>query len=310
MLWTLPSAPPHDFYLALNVHEYFDFEHEPELMPESGFIRSLPLPSRDIMVCIRFNGDAEQPEFSIECEEVLSESEREAANRSLSRILGLEMDLKGFYDQAAKDSVLGGLLSEFYGHKRVSRASLFEDAMNRIIQTQIAHKPTARKMVYQVRQAYGTRLSMRDKAMVAWPQPHALIGADPMQMKPFGLSLRKGEYVVGLAHEIVSGNVDPQRYEQETPQEAYARITQIRGIGPTTAQDLIHMRPRTDGFFPSVIDKGQEKGLRRWIIWSYGGDPELTTEQEFQEMIRFWKGYEACAIEFLFLNWVVNERNR
>jgi len=115
---------------------------------------------------------------------------------------------------------------------------------------------------------------------------------------------------VGLANENLSGNVDTQLYEQETAQEAYARITQIRGIGPTTAQDLIHMRPRTYGFFPSVIDKGQEKGLRRWIIWSYGGDPELTTEQEFQEMIRFWKGYEACAIEFLFLNWVVNERNR
>lgn len=310
MIWKLPSTPPHDFYLALNVQEYFDYEHEPERMLEQGFLRSIPLPTRDIAVEIHFNGDTEKPEFSISCEDVLSESEVVAANASLSRILGLGLDFRPFYDQAAKDPVLGRLLREFYGHKRIARATFFEDALNRIIQTQISHKPTAKKMVYQVRQAYGTRLMRQDKAVVAWPQPQALIGADPLQMKPYGLSLRKGEYVVGLAHEIVSGNFDPQAFEEDIPERAYARLTEIRGIGPTTAQDLIHMRSHTEGFFPSVIDKGQQKGLRRWIIWSYGGDPDLTTEEEFQDMIRSWKGFEAGAIEFLFLNWVVNERNR
>jgi len=69
-------------------------------------------------------------------------------------------------------------------------------------------------------------------------------------------------------------------------------------------------RKRPDAYFPSHIFKKQEKGLRRWIILSYGEDPGKTTESEFQKMISAWKGYEAAAIEFLFVNWVLSEKER
>jgi 3-methyladenine DNA glycosylase/8-oxoguanine DNA glycosylase len=202
------------------------------------------------------------------------------------------------------------MLKEYYGHKRVSRANFFEDATNRIIQTQISHKPTARKMVYNVREAYGARLMHNGQPIAAWPRPKDLLGADPVKMKQYGLSERKGEYIVGLAHDVVSGNLDIDELEVLDPVDFYDVVTKIRGIGPTTAQDLMHFRNRTDGFFPSKIDKGEERGLRRWIIMSYGGDPNNTPEADFQEMIRNWKGYEASAIEFMFLNWVVSERRR
>lgn len=310
MIWKLRSIPPHDFYLSFDINEYFDHEHKPELIFEHGFTRPVPVGDHDVVVTIHFNGDVEQPEFSISSAESLSENEREAADRSLRRILGLDLDVRPLYEQAGNDPVLGPMLTEFYGHKRISRANFFEDAVNRIIQTQISHKPTARKMVYNVREAYGARLMHQGQAIAAWPRPKDLIGADPVKMKQYGLSERKGEYLVGLAHEIVSGNLDLDQLEAMPPVDYYETITKIRGVGPTTAQDLMHFRARTDGFFPSKIDKGEERGLRRWIIMSYGGDPNSTSEADFQEMIRNWKGYEASAIEFMFLNWVVAERRR
>jgi hypothetical protein len=69
-------------------------------------------------------------------------------------------------------------------------------------------------------------------------------------------------------------------------------------------------RPRTDAVFPSNMSGGTEKGLRKWIIMSYGGDPDETSEAEFQEMIENWKGYEAAAIEFLFVNWVISQKKK
>jgi len=308
--WNLPSKAPHDFYLSLDVDSYFDFEHEPDKIPDSGMIRPIPLKDRDILVHIFFNGDPENPVFKIECEEPLDEAEKEDCNRVLARILGTDLDLNPLYDQAKNDPLLSPLFSELYGLKRISRAHFFEDAMNRIIIAQISHKPTAKKMVYGVRQAHGTRLEHKNGVVSAWPRPAQLIGVDPMNLKQHGLSLRKGEYIVGLAHEVVSGELDVAALEDEAPMQFYNRLLEIRGIGPTTAQDLMLMRGRTDGIFPSRMEKEEEKGLRKWIILSYGGDPDTTDESTYKTMIRHWKGYEAMALEHLYVSWILSEKKR
>lgn len=308
MTWKLASKPPHDFFLSLDINEYFDHEHHTELIFDKGYQRPVWVGDRDVLLTIHFNGDVLKPEFLISSSESLTDIEKETANRSLRRILGMDLDLSPLYKQAEKDPVLGPMLTEYYGFKRISRSNFFEDAMNRIIQTQISHKPTARKMVYNVREAYGARLPHVQDTIASWPRPIDFMGADPVTMKQYGLSERKGEYLVGLAHEIVSGSLNLDELEQMNPVDFYDKVTSIRGIGPTTAQDLMHMRSRTDGFFPSKFDKGEEKGLRRWIILSYGEDPNTTSEERFQELITNWKGFEASAIEFLFLNWVLTER--
>ncbi|TVQ11392.1 MAG: hypothetical protein EA364_10765 [Balneolaceae bacterium] len=308
--WTLTSIPPHDFYICLDVDQYFDLEHDPEQIFEQGFTRPVPLSGRDILCTIFFNGDPEKPEFHITTAETLSKDEIADANISLSRILGTDLDIRPLYDRAAGDPVLGRLLTALYGLKRLSRANFFEDAMNRIIIAQIRHRPTAKKMVYGVREAYGVRLDHDGGSISAWPRPHRLVSADPSSLKKHGLSLRKGEYVVGIADELVSGRTSIKQMESLAPADFYARARAIRGIGPTTAQDLMMFRNRTDAVFPSEIDKGTEKGLRRWIIYSYGGDPDHTSEKDFLEMIANWNGLESSALEFLFVNWVLSEKRK
>jgi DNA-3-methyladenine glycosylase II len=308
--WKLSSKSPHDFFISLDIDQYFDYEHDPSVMFEEGFTRPIPVGDRDILLTIFFNGDPDRPEFTIQSQENLNDNVISVANKSLKRILGTELNLQPLYEQAEDDPVIGPLLREFYGFKRISRANFFEDALNRIIQTQIQHKPTARKMVYNIREAYGKLIVSNGHSVPAWPRPVELIGADPVKMKQYGLSLRKGEYLVGLANEIVSGEIDIDELEKMEPQAFYDLITRIRGIGPTTAQDLMLFREQPHAVFPSHWQKKGEKGLRRWIIFSYGGDPDYTSEEEFQEMIKLWKGYEALALEYLFINYVMNEKKR
>ncbi len=308
--WKLKSNPPHDFFISLDIDSYFDKEHDPVEILEKGMVRPVPLKDRDVLVQIHFNGEVESPEFHIECEEPLDSEEVETANRALSRILGTSLDLRPLYDQAAGDSVLSPMFEEARGFKRMARASFYEDAVNRIIIAQIKHKPTAKKMVYGVREHYGTRLESRFGRVSAWPRPHQLMKADPVELKKHGLSLRKGEYIVGLAHLLVSGELSQDELEAMEPDTFYESVTEIRGIGPTTAQDLMLFRNRPDGSFPSHSNKGTEKGLRRWIIYSYGGDPDNTSEKEFKDMISRWKGYEAVALEHLYLRYVLAEKKK
>lgn len=307
--WILKSVPPHDWFICLDIDPYFDHEHDPEKIFEEGFTRPIPLKKRDIIATIFFNGDSENPEFHIETPEDLSKEEIGQANDTLARIFGTKLDLRPLYEQAENDPVLGPKLSEFYGLKRMSRGTLLEDIIYRIVQMQLSHKPTAKKMAFKMREAYGTHLTHNGKTLPAWPRPYQLAKADPAQIRKMGPTLRKGEYLVGLAQDILAGEVDMEWLDKEAkPQEFFDTISKVRGVGPTSAQDLMLFRERTDAVFPSNIKKGEEKGMRKWIIMSYGGDPTNTSEKQFQEMTSKWQGFEAAAIEFLFVDYMIGRK--
>ncbi len=308
--WTLKSTPPHDWFLCLDVQSYFDHEHNPETIFEEGFTRPIPIGDRDVIITSFFNGDPDQPEFNIESKESLTKEEIEIANISLAKIFGTEMDVRPLYDQAANDPLLGDKLGNLYGLKRMTRANLFEDIQNRIVEMQMNHKPTAKKMMYRIRESYGSAIEHQGGTLPAWPRAHQLMKADPANIRKLGPTLRKGQYLVELATNIVGGVTDMDHISNTDPDTAYEEFCAIKGIGPTAAQDLVMMRARTDASFPSNFQKGEEKGLRRWIIWSYGGDPNNTTEEEFQEYIKNWKGYESSALEFLYVNWILTEKEK
>lgn len=309
--WSLKSIPPHDWFICLDIDPYFDHEHDPEKIFEEGFTRPISLKERDIIVTTFFNGDPEKPEFHFESTEELTKSEVAEANRSLKRIFGTELDLRPLYDKAADDPVLSSKLNEFYGLKRMARATLLDDVVNRIIQMRLSHKPTAKKMVYKVREAYGTHLTHEGRTLPAWPRPFQLAKANPAQIRKLGPTLKKGEYVTDLASDILAGELDFEYLDIEaSPSEFYEKMMKIRGVGPTSAQDLMLFRPRTDAIFPSSMQKGEEKGLRKWIIMSYGADPSNLSEKEFLSLIQNWQGYEAAAIEFLFADWVISQKKK
>ncbi len=308
--WKISSIPPHDFTLCLDIDSYFDYEHNPESIFHEGFTRSLPLQNRDILVTVDFNGDPDDPEFSVKTEESLSDDGINEATNFLKRILGTDLDLKPLYDQAGSDPVLAPLFDEFYGLKRISRANFFEDAVNRIIRMQIKHKPTARRMVHDFRAAYAPKFDHKGQTIPGWPRPERIAGGDPDKMKQYGLSRRKGEYIVELAELFTGGSITHDQLESLPPYDFYEIVTGIRGIGPIAAQDLMLFRNRSDGVFPGYWQKGMEKGLRRWIILSYGGDPETMPEYDFQESIRHWKGFEALALEHLYVNYIMEWKKK
>jgi 3-methyladenine DNA glycosylase/8-oxoguanine DNA glycosylase len=165
-------------------------------------------------------------------------------------------------------------------------------------------------MVYKVRENYGSVVTAKGKSLPAWPRPHQLVKADPMSIRQLGPTKRKGEFIIGFAEDLLSGERDLHHLETCQSEVFYNTISKVRGVGPTSAQQLMLFRERTDAVFPSNKSKGKEKGLRKWIIISYGGDPDTISEEDFQQMISNWKGYEAAGIEFMFVHWVLSEKEK
>lgn len=309
----IPSKSPHDFYLTFDVTDYYDAEQQDfEAIFERGLVRPLTLSNRAVLSVVEYNGNPEEPAFEVTFpQDDLDEAERDEAQAQVRRIVGADLDLSGLMEQASDDPLLGPLLTEYYGLKRVARGSFWEDAFDDIIRTRISHRPTARRMAQDVRKTYGTHFEFDGKDYYSYPQPSAVIGADiDMWRDDFGIARRKGEYVTGLAQEIVDGDLSLTQLEGLAPDDFYERAQKVRGIGPSTAQDLMIQRNRTDASFPSNKSKGKEKGLRRWIMYSYGVDPDEASEEDFQELTANWRGYESMAIRFLYYDYIMREKEK
>lgn len=310
--WVLKSIPPHDFYLCLDIESYWDFEHDPETIYENGFKRPINLADgHSVLLTIQFNGEVETPAFAISCNENLTEEQIAEANVQLARILGTDLDLRPLYDQAANDPILGPHLSEYYGLKRISRATLFEETINRIVQMNLSHKPTARKMMYKVREKYGNAIMTPDGTVAAWPRPSQLKAATAEQIRACGPTVKKGEYIIAIADQIDDGSLDFEWLDTKADPITFVNtMVKIKGIGPSAAQQLVLTRDRTDGAFPSTKKGGEEQGLRKWILLTYGVDANTASEEAFQELTKSWRGYESVAIEFLYLNWINSYKSR
>lgn len=305
----IQSCSPHDFFLTLDVEDYFEKEYEAEEIFRGGFARPLTLSGRDILAVIRWNENPEDPVFHVDFpDQTLSADEEEEAGDAIRRTLGTDLDTGAFYDAVAEDDVLGPIVETHYGFKRLSRANFFEDAMRSIIRTRISHGPTQKRMVRDVRKTWGQAFEWRDRTYYSYPRPAVLATAEPQELREYGISKRKGEYIIGMAREIVDGELDVDALEEMSPEDFYERVQEIRGIGPSTAQSLLLRRNRSDAVFPSHKTKGKEKGIRRWILMSYGMDAHDTPEDEWQALHDRWRGYEALVSQYFYYNWIMEQK--
>lgn len=299
----IESNPPHDFALTLDVDDYFEFEYDPMELYRHGYAKPLRLADRDVLAVVGWNENIDDPVFGVEFpQHELSEAEREEARFQIRRILGADIDLRAFYDCVADDRVLAPIVEKHRGFKRLSGADFYEDAIRSIIGTRISHDPTKKRMVQDVRETWGTAFTYRDTTYFAYPRPEVLADADPEMFREYGVSKRKGEYIVGLARDVADGQLDVRAMEEAPPDDFYQRALEIRGIGPWTAQALSLRRNRPDASFPSHRSDGREKGMRRWLLRSYDMEPDETSEQQWQALRSRWKGFEALVSQYLYFD--------
>lgn len=309
----LTSQPPHDFYLALDVEDYWEAEHDPEEIITYGFVRPLSLSTRDVVAVVRWNEEIDEPWFDVAFpQHTLTASEANEARQQLQRVLGVELPIAPLMAQAADDVLLGPLLTKHYGFKRLARATLWEECVDDFVRSRIRHRPTARRMSQDVRRTWGSTFVVNDVTYYGYPRPETVRAVDPDAFREFGIARRKGEYIVGLAQAICDGAIDLGAIEAMAPDEFFEQIQQVRGIGPATAQGLMHFRARPDCTFPSLRDKktGEERGMRRWFMRAYGLDPATASDADFAYATAAWAGYEAMALRFIYIDHMLNERKR
>ena len=126
------------------------------------------------------------------------------------------------------------------------------------------------------------------------PSPAQLLEASEADLRRAGLSGRKVEYVRDLATHVLEGELELDRLEQLSDEEAIEEIVAVRGLGLWTAEMFLIFHLER----PDVLSGG-DLGIRKAVQIEYGLE-EMPTPQRVLEIGEPWRPHRSLAGLYLW----------
>jgi DNA-3-methyladenine glycosylase II len=126
------------------------------------------------------------------------------------------------------------------------------------------------------------------------PSPERLLEASEGDLRGAGLSGRKVEYVRDLASHVLSGELELDRLDALSDEEAIEEMVAVRGLGRWTAEMFLIFHLER----PDVLSGG-DLGIRKAVQIEYGLE-EMPTPQRVVEIGEAWRPYRSLASLYLW----------
>jgi DNA-3-methyladenine glycosylase II len=150
----------------------------------------------------------------------------ETVEAEVLTLLGATFDLEAFVAWASADPVLGRLVGTLPG----LRPPLVSDPFEALV-TSITAQQVSLQSAFAIRSRFVERLGERAELAYAFPIRERVARAGEDELVALGFSVRKAEYVVGLAR----SDLDFVQLERLPDDELTATLVGLRGLGEWTA---------------------------------------------------------------------------
>ena len=134
----------------------------------------------------------------------------------------------------------------------------------------------------------------RVRALLPKMEAGEVLQLPPGALREAGLSLRKVEYVEGLARAMVEGSFDPEHLVAMDDPMAIKAITSLRGFGPWSTEIYLMFSLQRSDIFPAG-----DLALRIALQKLKGIDTALD-EKQARELVAPWSPYRSAASLFLW----------
>jgi len=218
----------------------------------------------------------------------------ERAGELLARMLGIQVDLTGFYRLAAGDPRLGRLVERFRGAKPTRYPTVFEALVNAIACQQVT-LTLGIQILNRLALAHGLRYEDGDGSYPAFPRPADLAGLEPAALRALGFSRQKAQAILSLAEGVVAGDLCLDDLERLDDAAAEERLRALRGVGRWTAEYVLLRALGRLHVFPGD-DVGGQRNLRRWL----GLDEPLSYDR-VRAILEPWRAYGGLLYYHLLL---------
>jgi len=123
--------------------------------------------------------------------------------------------------------------------------------------------------------------------------PEGLLAADEAALRDVGLSGQKVTYVRNVAEAFDDGNLSVDALAEMNDDEVRAALTEIRGVGPWTADMFLIFVLAREDVFP-VGDLGIRKGMT--VLYGYDEDDRAAMREHAER----WSPYRSYASRYLW----------
>ena len=257
--FTIEGCPP--FRLDLTVWALRRRPHNTiDAWDGTTYTRTLVADGAPVQVAVR-QDDVGGPELGRLVVEVRgrggapSEAGVAEARCTIERMLGLYVDLAGFYELAASDKRLAGLAQHFLGVRPPRFASVFEALVNAVACQQLS-LTVGIHLLDRLAAVYGPQVALRG-ATPGFPTAERLAAAEPSQLRRLGFSLAKARTIIGLARAVGSGTLDLDALVQAEDERAVSALVSLPGIGRWSAEYVL-----LRGFGRLEVLPGDDVGAR------------------------------------------------
>ena len=127
---------------------------------------------------------------------------------------------------------------------------------------------------------------MRDQSLST---ADTIASMSPAALMPVGLSQRKAEYLIGIANEVTSGQLDFDALQHLSGDAVQARLIKIRGIGAWTADNFRLFALGDMDAWP-VNDLALQEGMKRLKNLQ-----ERPTGKQMEQLGASWQPYRGAG---------------
>jgi len=217
-----------------------------------------------VAISVRQIGPAKSPEVEVVAVgPCVSKSTAPAIEPIVNRILGLSIDLRGFYRLAREDAALGPLVNRLKGMKPVRFPTNFE-AFTNAVACQLVSLTAGMHVVNRIAEKYGRTCDVGGLRLHACAAASDIAGAEVEDLRALGLSRPKARYLIGLAQVASTSALDFHSVESLADDDAIAELSNFAGVGRWTAEYVLLRGFGRFNIFPGD-DVGGRNGLRDYL---------------------------------------------
>lgn len=206
----------------------------------------------------------------------------------------LDTNLSPFYKIAKNDPLLKQTIKNSYGLRLMGIPDLFEALCWAVLGQQI-NLGFAYTLKRQFVEKYGNSINYNGKKYWIFPTYEKISKLDPKDMSDIQMTLRKSEYIIGIAQLMAEGELSKEKLlNLDNFQAIEKELIKIRGIGPWTANYILMRCLRDPSAFP-IADVGLMNAIKH-----LKGMDRKPTKEEILKLSVPWKNWEAYATFYLW----------
>jgi DNA-3-methyladenine glycosylase II len=219
----------------------------------------------------------------------------EAEVRALvERQFATGLNLKPFHWIAESDRVLSHLVAHFRGMRIPQAPSVYELLISAILEQQV-NLSFAHQVKRALIQTYGMHIDHEGHCYKAFPEPAALAITTARELRRLQVSGPKARYIIGISRAVLDGSLDLEGLRQLGPAIAHAKLIELKGVGPWTAQ-YVGLRALGHLDCLPAADVGLQKAIQRF--YRLRNQPSPT---RVEKLARAWAGWRSYATFYLWM---------